>query len=222
MFTGIVQIIGRVAQTTTGPTGRRLLIQADELGARISTGESICVNGICLTHAPKSSDPGDTLGFDVIHETLDKTNLGQLKPADPVNLEPSLTPATPMGGHLIQGHIDGTGVITEVQEEDKDWRVTVRTESTLMPTIVPKGSIACDGVSLTLASVDPQSNTFTVALIPTTLELTTLGKAKAGDIVNLETDLMARVIVHWLRHYAGSEGGAEGQLTLEMLKQAGF
>ena len=179
------------------------------------------MNGVCLTHAPKAGSSPESLTFDVIRETLNRSNLGRLTVGAPVNLEPSLTPETPMGGHFVQGHVDGIATITHRQESEEECRVTISAEFSLMQYVVPKGSIAIDGVSLTVASAHPKANTFTVALIPTTLNSTTLGKLQVGDCVNLETDLIAKTIVHWLCNYGGKES-SRGILTLETLKHAGF
>ena len=221
MFTGIVQIMGRVAEITTNRFGVCLVIDPGDWDRQPVDGESISVNGVCLTHAPRAGSPAGMLTFDVIRETLDKSNLGRLTIGDRVNLEPSLTPATPMGGHFVQGHVDGTATITQRQDSEEECRVTMTADFSLMQFVVPKGSITVDGVSLTVASADPKANTFTVALIPTTLNRTTLGKLGVGDSVNLETDLIAKTIVHWLCNYGGKESGG-GMLTLETLRNAGF
>lgn len=203
MFTGIVQCIGRVVTAEANPFGVRLTVRypADGLRPVPGPGDSVAVNGCCLTHAPADAadrQPG-RLAFDVIRETLHKTTLGHLKPDDAVNLEPSLTANTPIGGHFVQGHIDATGVITELRRGDDEVRLTIQTPPALTDLIVPKGSIAVDGVSLTIASIDSPENRFTVALIPTTLKLTTLGDAAAGRSVNLEADMLVKTVAHLLR-----------------------
>ena len=146
--------MGRVVRVKTISAGMRLLIDFGDWMYQPRAGESICVSGVCLTYAPSTGgDEGaNLLGFDVIYETLDKTTLGTLEPASPVNLESSLTPSTPMGGHFVQGHIDGVGTITNVQKGE-DWRITVRPPTVLMDYIIPKGSVAIDGVSMTFATV---------------------------------------------------------------------
>jgi riboflavin synthase len=123
-----------------------------------------------------------------------------------------------MGGHMVQGHVDGVGNITAIESSPTEWRVTVTPPRELMEFIVPKGSITVDGISLTVASVTEAS--FDIALIPTTLDVTTLGKAKVGDRVNLETDIVSRTIVYWLRQF--SAGASDGDVTLEQLRAAGF
>lgn len=215
MFTGIVVGMGRVAAVRRNRFGARLVVDKQGLEIAAKAGDSICVSGCCLTLAPAAGEAAGQMGFDVIQETLAKTMLGTLKAGDAVNLEASLTASTPMGGHFVQGHVDGVGRVTKVTSSAEEWRVTVQPPADLMPYVVPKGSVAVAGVSLTIAAVERES--FEVALIPTTLRLTTLGAVKAGDVVNLETDIVAKTIVHWLRTQLG-----EGGLTVEKLRAAGF
>jgi len=211
MFTGLVQAIGTVAavRPLSGPTpggggksggGVHLLINPGNWTHRPTLGESISISGCCLTLAEETESTRGQLAFNAIPETLAKTTLGALRAGSTVNLERSLMASDLMGGHLVHGHIDGVGTFERVDTGD-DWRITVRPPPDLMPYIVPKGSICIDGISLTIAAVDPKAGTFGVALIPTTLELTTLGRAKTGDQCNLEADMMAKTIVHYLRHF---------------------
>jgi len=196
MFTGIIQTTATLTGLTPVPAGQRLTLDhggwTPEGGAPIELGHSICVSGVCLTVA---AIDGDTLGFDVIPETLGKTTLGTLTPGNTVNLEPSVTPNQPMGGHFVQGHIDGTGQIVGIDQSD-GWVTRIKPDPALLPYIIPKGSVTIDGVSLTIASRDALS--FTIALIPTTLELTTLGQRDVGDRVNLESDILTRTVVQTL------------------------
>lgn len=215
MFTGIVVGMGRVAAVRRERFGVRLVVDKQGLDIAAKPGDSICVSGCCLTVAPAAGEAEGHFGFDVIQETLAKTMLGTLRVGDAVNLEASLTASTPMGGHFVQGHVDGVGRVTRVVSGAEEWRVTVQPPPELMPYIVPKGSIAVAGVSLTIAAVGRDS--FEVALIPTTLRLTTLGTLKVGDVVNLETDIVAKTIVHWLRTQF-----AAGGLTVDQLRAAGF
>jgi len=218
MFTGIIQALGRIARIEPNAFGQRLIVDPGGWDYRPDDGDSIAVNGVCLTCTAEGA--GDQFAFDVIRETLDRSTLGKLRVGDPVNLESSLTPDTPMGGHFVQGHVDGLGAITHIESTAEQWRGTIQCDVAVMPCVIPKGSVAIDGVSLTIASVDVAARTFDVALIPSTLRMTNLGAAKVGDRVNLETDLIARTIVHWLSHFAG-QGGAAG-LTLDKLRDAGF
>ncbi|MAE61301.1 MAG: riboflavin synthase [Planctomycetaceae bacterium] len=223
MFTGIVEIVGRVASIEGRGGGVRLLVDAGDWAYRPSAGDSIAVSGVCLTHAPAAGDGAGLLGFDAVHETLNRTTLGDLRVGSGVNLEPSLTATSMLGGHFVQGHVDGIARVVEVQNAGGDWRTTFEADESLMPCVVPKGSIAIDGVSLTLATVDAAARRFSVALIPTTLELTTLVDLAVGDRVNIETDMIARTVVNYLKHWAdGAVEGPSGGLTMEKLRDAGF
>lgn len=192
MFTGLIQHRARVAEVRETAAGRSLTIDAAGWNHRPEHGESIAVSGCCLTVAQASP-----LRFDVIHQTLSVTTLGDLRAGSAVNLEHSVTPATLLGGHIVQGHVDGVGVVREILDDAEGVRMRIKAPAELMDYIVPKGSIAVDGVSLTLAEV--QEDGFVVALIPTTLELTTLGAAAIGQRLNLETDLIVKTIVHQMR-----------------------
>lgn len=216
MFTGIIEQTGRVhalSSTQTGPGSAgvlELLIDANGWGNDFAPGESVAVNGCCLTLAPTTTTNHVMLRFDVVPETLAKTSLGSLKPGAKVNLERAATASTLLGGHVVQGHVEGVGRVARVMTTP-EWRVTVSVardtgDVALMPCITPKGSIAMEGVSLTIASVDVAASTFDVALIPTTLAKTTLEDLKEGDAVNLETDILARTVIHYLRHFQGSPG----------------
>lgn len=216
MFTGIIQAVGRVAAVAPSEVGLRLSIDPGPWDYRPRHGHSIAVNGVCLTYASGAGE-SDWL-FDVVRETVQRSTLGGLRTGDSVNLEPALTAETPLGGHFVQGHVDGIGQVAAVRAEPQQWRLTIAAEPAVMRCVIPKGSVAIDGVSLTVAAVDASKSRFEVALIPTTLGDTTLSRLQAGDSVNLETDMIARTIVHWLEHFAGESGG----LTLEKLRNAGF
>ncbi len=218
MFTGIVQARGRIQGIERNAFGARLTVDGqgwpDSAVYRPAPGDSICVSGVCLTVV--GTDGG--LAFDVIAETLAKTNLGELKEGDAVNLEPPVTANQPLGGHFMQGHVDGVGVVTEVTAGEDEHRVTVKPPFELMHYIIPKGSVAIDGISLTLAAV--HEDTFEVALIPTTLELTTLGETGAGRRVNLEADIISKTVVHQLERLRGDS--SKPGLTMQLLRDAGF
>jgi riboflavin synthase len=206
MFSGIIETTGRVVRANRSGEGNLWLdIEAKGLAEWPGHGASICVSGCCLTVARLEPQEG-VLGFDVIPESLDRTWLGRLKPGDSVNLEPSVRPTTRLDGHVVQGHVEGLGTVVSVRTEG-EWRVEIEAPEALMPCVVPKGSVAVDGVSLTLAAVRVPQRRFEVALIPTTLELTTLGELKVGSTVHLETDVMARTVVHWLTHYGAGVSG---------------
>ena len=221
MFTGIVQAKGQLARITPNAFGARLTVDSpgwpDPAVYKPIHGDSICVSGVCLTVTEHSDGQ---MSFDVIAETLAKTNLGELEPGHPVNLEPAVTPNQPLGGHFMQGHIDGVGEVTRVHAGEDEHRITIKPPAELMPYIIPKGSIAIDGISLTLAAVHEDS--FEVALIPTTLELTTLGDTAVGRRVNLEADILSKTIVHQLNRLNGKAGQPQAGLTMQLLQEAGF
>lgn len=191
MFTGIIHKNATILSVVEVPTGRRVTLAAPNTNHVL--GESIAVNGCCLTVAEITDG---VLAFDVIPETLDKTNLGDLKPGDIVHIERSLRAGDPIDGHFVQGHIDGTGKLISQIADDTQWRLRIEAPAHLARYLVPKGSIAIDGVSLTLAAIDGAE--FEVALIPTTLALTTLGKKQVNYRFNLECDSMAKTIISYL------------------------
>ncbi len=220
MFTGIVQAKGVIHSIQRNDFGARMSVDGggwpDPGDYKPAAGDSICVSGVCLTVVKVSAG---VMGFDVIAETLAKTNLGELKEGDPVNLEPPVTASQPMGGHFMQGHVDGVGEVTEVVAGEDEHRVTVKPPADLMAFIIPKGSVAIDGISLTIAAV--AEDRFEVALIPTTLDLTTLGDTTVHRRVNLEADIISKTVVHQLQNMQSSGGGAQG-LTMQTLRDAGF
>lgn len=200
MFTGIVQHTGSVRSLE--PTGSGAVLRLDLRGWRHApeVGSSIAVDGCCLTVTEDAGAPPGTVRFDVVPETLACTTLGSRAAGDAVNLEHAVTPTTLLGGHVVQGHIDGVGVVTAVTREAGEWRVHVEPPAELLECILEKGSIAVDGVSLTVAA--RTGTGFEVALIPETLEVTTLDAAEVGTRVNVETDYLARTVIHWLRQQA--------------------
>jgi riboflavin synthase len=187
MFTGIVESTGRVHQTSRHRD--RLVIDMSGVVAEIAPGDSVAVNGVCLTAVTVE---GDLVSFDVVPETLQRSNLGGLDPFQLVNLECPLLADGRFNGHIVQGHVDGVGKVTAIFEEGQGRRMAVEYPATLGRYLVEKGSVAVDGVSLTIAAVTP--TTFEVALVPHTLEVTTLGLRRAGDQVNLECDVLAKYV----------------------------
>jgi riboflavin synthase len=182
VFTGIVREVGRIASFD----GSRLVVDAETEAA---AGDSVAIAGVCLTAL---ADSGSRLAFDVVPETLARTTLGRLSAGDPINVEPALRAGEPLGGHYVQGHVDGIGRVRAVGDP-----VWIDAPADLARYIVEKGSIAVDGVSLTVAAVDDGG--FAVALIPHTLAATTLGHLEPGDEVNLETDVLAKYVERLLR-----------------------
>ncbi len=201
MFTGIIQTTGTITEISPQSSGARLVIAAPHLDRTPNPGDSIAVAGCCLTHAPGSDAIDHHLYFDVVHETLRKTKLGTLNPGDLVNLESAVTPTSTFDGHFVQGHIDALAEVTRVDQTEGRYEVHFRTDSQTLPYLTPKGSVTLDGVSLTIASVNVEESTFSVALIPTTLEVTTLERWQPGDTVNVETDILARTVLHYLRNF---------------------
>jgi len=204
MFTGLVQAIGSVHAIEPGPGGTRLWIDLGAWSHRPELGESIAVSGVCLTVA-EPPEVGQPVAFDAIPETIAQTTIGAWSPGHHVNLERALRAGDPLGGHSVQGHVDGVGEVVALrrpEREGDEWRTTIQTPAPFARYAIPKGSVAVDGVSLTIAATDPIANTFDVALIPVTLADTTLGQTLEGARVNLESDILARTIVHYLEHHA--------------------
>ena len=189
MFSGIVEALGTVAELRSEPPGCTLVIREPKIAAETKVADSISVNGCCLTVV--ETDP-KTMAFQAGPETLSRTNLGDLDIGSPVNLERALQVSDRLGGHFVSGHIDGTGKLIE-REDMGDWsNFWFSVPRELAVQMASKGSIAIDGVSLTI--VDSEPDKFSVALIPFTLEVTTLGPMKVGDRVNLETDILAKYV----------------------------
>jgi riboflavin synthase len=191
MFTGLVETTGLVATVQPAGPGVRLTIQSPPIAADITVGDSIAVNGCCLTAV--AVDPAtNAFTFEAGSETLSRTNLGRLTPGSHVNLERSLQLGDRLGGHLVTGHIDGLGTLDEVRTEGEWAFYWFRVPRPLSRQMASKGSVAVDGVSLTL--VDVEEERFSVALSPHTLAVTTLGRLRIGDAVNIETDLLAKYV----------------------------
>jgi riboflavin synthase len=195
MFTGIVEELGTVAGVEDQGDAIRITIHAEHVLADARLGDSISVNGCCLTVAERD---GDTWTADVMQETLDKTSLAGVQPGDRVNLERAVTATTRLGGHIVQGHVDAVGVVRR-RTPSEHWEVVeVEMPTDLGRYLVDKGSITVDGVSLTV--VEAAEDAFTVSLIPETLARTTLGNRQPGDRVNLEVDVLAKHVEKLLQH----------------------
>ena len=189
MFTGIVREVGRACSISGRAGGVRLEVDAPRTAAVTAVGDSVAVNGCCLTAVAVF---GGRIAFDAVPETLARTSLGGLAAGSRVNVEPSLRAGEPLGGHYVQGHVDGVGVVRSVEEEGEGRRVWVDAAPDILRYAVEKGSIAVQGASLTVAELD--SGGFAVALIPHTLEATTLGELEPGFVVNLEVDVLAKYV----------------------------
>jgi len=190
MFTGIVEELGRVAAIQALPDNAiRITIEGPTVLSDANLGDSICVNGVCLTVAEQN---GDQFTADVMSETINRTTIGDLLAGSQVNLERPVTLATRLGGHLVQGHVDAVGTVS-AREHSENWDVvTITPPKDLLKYVVEKGSITIDGTSLTVSAVT--DSTFSVSLIPATLEKTTLGIRQIGDRVNLEVDVLAKYV----------------------------
>jgi riboflavin synthase len=197
MFTGIIKELGRVEAVERSADGARLRIHA-ELASDLGPGDSVAVDGACLT-ATSAND--GAFEADVMHQTLDLTTLGELEPGSSVNLELPLRASDRMGGHVVQGHVDGTARVAGITDDGFAKRLRVELPDELLPYVVERGSIAIEGVSLTIA--DLAESSFEVSLIPETLERTTLGDLSLGDRVNVECDVLARYVRRQLTGDAG-------------------
>ena len=218
MFTGIIQAVGHIERIEPRGGDVRISIHTGSLPmGDVTLGDSIAVNGVCLTAVVKTAH-----GFeaDVSGETLRLTTLGGLGRNDPVNLEKALTLATRLGGHLVSGHVDGIGAVIRRGEDSRSVRFTIRAPDPLARYIAMKGSISVDGVSLTVNAVDGAS--FELNIVPHTLAETTLGGFRAGSRVNLEVDLVARYLERLLLGEQAAASGAAGGLTRELLERNGF
>jgi riboflavin synthase len=189
MFTGLVELLGTIDDVLPEGPGVRLLVRAAGIAADAAIGDSIAINGCCLTVV---SQDGDLLGFEAGSETLSRTNLGRLAKGSQVNLERSLKVGDRLGGHFVSGHIDALGTLDERRDEGQWSFLWFRLPAALTRQMASKGSVAVDGVSLTLVEVETER--FSVALIPHTLSVTTLGRLRSGDSVNIETDLLAKYV----------------------------
>jgi riboflavin synthase len=193
MFTGLIEEVGTVVALRAGDRGTQLQIAAPRIAKKIRTGDSVAVNGCCLT---LSSQRRDQLTFDVLEETIARTNLKALGPDTPINLERALSADGRLGGHFIQGHIDCTSAILAFEERAGDYRLEVQLPAEFAHYVVSKGSIAMNGISLTVAEVLPES--LGVWIIPHTKRHTNLDRAKAGDLLNLEFDILAKYVERML------------------------
>jgi len=193
MFTGLIEALGTVKRVDEEGAGRRLVLAAPNLAAEMAAGDSLAINGACLTVVERA---GDQLHFQAGPETLQRTNLGELQPGDAVNLERPLAIADRLDGHFVQGHVDGLGRIAE-RIRQGDWELAwFSCPSELTAQMVSKGSVAVDGISLTI--LDVAADRFSVALIPHTLSRTNLGRKGLGGSVNIETDLLAKYVHKYL------------------------
>lgn len=197
MFTGIIKEVGTIRNINSLEGGKEFIIKCD-LAEEVSVDQSISINGVCHTATAVS---GDAFTVQSVEETLRKTNMDLLGLGDLVNLEPSLHPGQLLDGHLVQGHVDATGEITAIEQEDTGWLLTVTYDDIFKDLIVGRGSIAMDGISLTVAN-NPEHR-FTVAIIPYTYEHTNLKNRQIGDKVNLEFDILGKYVIRYMKNREG-------------------
>ncbi len=217
MFTGIIEEVGRVRELQRGAASCALTVDAKEILADIHLGDSIAVNGICLTVT--GYDAGG-FSVDVMHETISRSSIGGVRAGSAVNLERAMQLGGRFGGHIVSGHIDGTGVVKAIEKDDNAIWYTIRTKPEIMRYIIEKGSIAVDGISLTVARVG--SDAFCVSVIPHTAEHTTLAQRDVGDTVNLENDCIGKYVERLCVEKGKTARRETGGLTREFLTKNGF
>lgn len=217
MFTGIVEEIGRIKQIHRSGDGASMIIEAKEVLKDVKLGDSIATNGVCLT-----VNKFDSTYFqvDIMAETIRNSNLKFLKEGSLVNLERALAVGDRLGGHIVSGHIDGVGIIHQFEKEDNAIWITVKAPPEILKYIILRGSIAIDGVSLTVAYVDHEC--FKISMIPHTKDVTILIHKKVGDMVNLECDMMAKYIEKMLNITMMENKPQKKDITMDLLKQNGF
>jgi riboflavin synthase len=210
LFTGLIVEMGEVVSVARKESGVRLHMKADTLATDTGIGDSISINGTCLTVVEMK---GTTLAFDLSEETLTSTNLGQLKSRDRVNLEPSLSMGSKLGGHFVTGHIDGIGTIRSKENLGTAFKIVISTGPRITDFLVEKGSVAVDGISLTV--VDVLRDGFSIVIIPHTAKMTTIGFKEAGDSVNIEVDILGKYVSKLLNKN-------KGERFMETLSKEGF
>ncbi|MBB6735827.1 riboflavin synthase [Cohnella zeiphila] len=221
MFTGLIEEIGSLRRAVRQGEAMVLTVAADKVLEDVKLGDSIAVNGVCLTVI---SFGGDSFAVDVMPETYRHTNLSGLQPGAPVNLERAMRAGDRFGGHIVQGHVDGTGVIVRRQAEANAVVFTVKpSDEDLLRLAVPQGSVTLDGISLTIVSIDAAAGTLTVSIIPHTLRETALQYKRPGDTINIENDILGKYVARLLGRPEGSAAPVRfGGLTESKLREFGF
>lgn len=194
MFTGLIKDIGIIKSIHSNAEGKEFIIQSKKLYSEIQIDDSVATNGVCLT---ATEIKGDTFKIQAVHVTLEKTNIGSLKVGDKVNLELALRPMDRLGGHFVQGHVNGVGKVKGINPRGNNYEITMQAPAHLFKYMIPEGSIAIDGISLTISKLT--SNDFSVSLIPHTFENTIFHTKKIGDSVNIEVDMMAKYLENFLK-----------------------
>lgn len=215
MFTGIIEELGTVERVTRGRVSAVIAIRAEHILSDLKIGDSVAVNGVCLTATGLT---GHGFTADVMHETLDRSALAGLGPGSRVNLERAMAADGRFGGHIVAGHVDGVGTIAAIEQDDNAIWFTITAPAQVLRYVVEKGSIAIDGISLTVARVE--TDRFAVSVIPHTAAVTLLGQRRTGDRVNLESDLVGKYVERLLRPAPEEKG--QSRLTMEFLTQHGF
>ena len=215
MFTGIIEELGTVERVTRGRVSAVIAIRAEHILSDLKIGDSVAVNGVCLTATGLT---GHGFTADVMHETLDRSALAGLGPGSRVNLERAMAANGRFGGHIVAGHVDGVGTIAAIEQDDNAIWFTITAPAQVLRYVVEKGSIAIDGISLTVARVE--TDRFAVSVIPHTAAVTLLGLCQTGDRVNLESDLVGKYVERLLRPAPEEKG--QSRLTMEFLTQHGF
>lgn len=215
MFTGIIEEIGIISSVRRNPLEAKLTISAEKIFSDLKIGDSVAVNGVCLTASEIS---GNTFTADVMNETFHRSSLSELKSGSPVNLERAMAADGRFGGHIVAGHVDGTGIITDIRKDNNAVWYTISADSSIMKYIIEKGSVAIDGISLTVAEVLKDS--FSVSVIPHTAKETILSQKKLGDTVNLENDLVGKYVEKLLNF--NHDEKPKSRITREFLANAGF
>ncbi|MGN1414356.1 MAG: riboflavin synthase [Anaerovoracaceae bacterium] len=217
MFTGIIEEIGIIQAVQHGPASSLLTIQAAKVLEDVKDGDSIAVNGVCLT---VTSHGSSYFTADVMHETLNRSSLGNLRQGSPVNLERAMAAGGRFGGHIVSGHIDGTGTIAAIRQDDIAVWYTINASPAILRYIIEKGSITIDGISLTVAAVTRRD--FSVSIIPHTAAQTTLSRRKAGDMVNLENDIIGKYVEKLLQPAEIRPKKDTSSITMDFIETYGF
>ncbi|MBL4835322.1 MAG: riboflavin synthase [Pseudomonas sp.] len=218
MFTGIIEAVGRIQSMQPRGGDVRLYVKTGALDlGDVKLGDSIAVNGVCLTAVEL---PGDGFWADVSQETIRRTALSRLKEGSRVNLEKALTPSSRLGGHLVSGHVDGVGKVLSMDEDARSWHFRIEAPAALARYIAEKGSITVDGTSLTVNAVD--GSTFDLNIVPHTMQETVMGDYQAGSPVNLEVDLIARYLERLLLGDKAAEPAADSRLSMSFLAENGY
>ena len=213
MFTGLIEEKGKVIRIESASGGLKLSVEARVVAEGTKVGDSIAINGACLTVIEAGTS---SLRFDAVRETIERTTIGRLRPGNPVNLERPMKAGSRFGGHMVLGHVDGVGTIREIRKSGNETIFRFEAPPEIMQYVVEKGSIAVDGISLTIADLGPGS--FAVAVIPHTLSSTTLGDSSVGGSVNLETDIIGKYVYKFTSKIASSSD----ELLIRKLSEGGF